>query len=1230
MTRVFSAFALLSLLAGSVYSQSVTSMNGTVTDPTGAAMPDTAIAITETNTNAQRQAKSDAQGRYLFAGLTPGNYRLLAKKAGFADVSIQNIRLLVSTPATVNISFETVGAVAQTIEVTASSVQLNTVDATLGNSFGTKPITQLPFEGRKADRLLSLQPGITYIGDADTVNGGSDTATDRNGSVNGGRSDQTNITLDGVDINNQQTRDPFSGALRVTLDSVQEFRVTTTNANADSSRGSGAQISLVTRSGTNEFHGALYHYLRNKATSANTFFNNLSGLPTPKLNRNIYGGRVGGKIIKDKLFFFGNFEGQQDKYDSSQVRTVPNGTLRTGIVQYLNQSRQIIQVQPQELVSRLGDARGVSQTALALLQAYPTPNDFTTGDGINTAGFRFNAPVNDRFNTYVAKFDYILNQKNRLFIRGQLQNDREGGVPQFPGLPENTVDLNNSKGISAGWDTTFTNNLIGNFRYGFTRQGIETAAIGLYPLFTFRGLSEPRGIDRPFRRIAPTHNITGDFTWNKGNHTFQYGGTYRTYTNDRISYANSFFGVTANSSWLASSGQILSNPWNDAALGTNRILAGSRTSFNDATAAVLGLVTQVTSRYNYLPNPDGSARVQDPGTGVARKFRGEEIEFYFQDNWKLTRTLNLTAGVRYMYWPAVYEVNGIQTSTNIRLSDWFDARVAAADNGQSGTATVPRISYLLHNQQGGRPLYDNIKNWSPRVALAWSPEAKSGLSRFLFGGPGKSVVRAGWGLYYDVFGAGLIRAFDATALGLSTSIQNTSGRLGLADVPRLTGLNDIPSGLVTPPPPAQFPVVQPDVFQITNGLDDRLKAPYVMRYNLSVSREFANGWLVTGAYVASGGRRTLTSEDLATPLNVRDPQSGMDYYSAAQALTRQVAVDVPTAQVPPVPYWENMFPGLARNGLTSTQVAYNHYVDNFPDSTYAIELMDRVCSPSCSKLGRYAFYSPQYSYLRAIRSVGASNYHSMQWTVRKRFTNGDQLDFNWTWSHALDLGSVTENNQSAENRGIIIGPYNRKLMYASSDFDQRHIWNAAYVVGVPVGKGRRFLADANPFVQQVLGGWQLGGIYRQTTGLNVSVGHNRTWPTNYNITGWATTVGTFADGSNKNAPAPSGGVSGPNIFQNPATALDAFDFTHPGEIGDRNNVRGDGLFTIDMNLNKNFTMPWENHFLQFRWEVFNLTNSVRFDPRNINLALSNPSAFGRYAGTLGGPRVMQFGLRYEF
>jgi hypothetical protein len=1236
---------LFSWLAMPTLAQTLTSLTGTVSDPTGAIVPNAAIAIISIATNQSREVQSDNQGVYTFAQVIPGEYKLLAKKAGFADVSIQGIRLLVSTPSTVNITFEAVGTTATMIEVSAEAVSVNTTDATLGNAFGTKPILQLPFEGRNVAKILSLQAGVSWVGDSDTVNGGVSTATDRGGVVNGGRSDQSNITLDGIDVNDQQSRAAFTSVLRVTLDSVQEFRVTTTNANADASRGSGAQVSLVTKSGTNEIHGSAYWYVRNREFNANTFFNNLSGLSTPKLNRNIGGASLGGPVIKNKLFLFGNYEGRRDRFEQSVLRVVPTDTLRQGIASYVARAGNIVQVSPEELASKLSYAPGVNRAALQLFRtAYPSPNDRTAGDGINYSGFRFNAPLNNKYDTYVARLDYVVNDKNTLFVRGQLQDDIENGSPQFPGLAPNYQDLTNSKGIALGWNSTLSTNLISTTRYGLTRQSVETAGIGQYELVTWRVLANPVGLDRSFRRVSPTHHLTQDFTWLKGGHTFQMGGSYRQFSNDRLSYGNSYFGVSSNSSWLSGSGNILSAPWTTGPDNVN-INPGGRTQFNDAISMVFGLVTQVTSNYNYLPQ-NGQVTALARGQGAPRNFVGTESEIYLQDTWRINRQLTLTGGVRYMYWPAIYEKNGAQTSPSIPLSDWFDRRVANANAGLAGQTGLDPISYNLASASGGRPFYDNLHNWSPRLAIAWSPDFKGGLGQMLFGAPGKSVFRMGWGMYYDVFGAGLARAYDASSLGLSTSIQNSSGRLTLADTPRYTGNFDIPPSLITPAPPASFPVTQPNVFQINNSLDDKLRAPYVMRWNVSFQREIKDGWTLTLAYVASEARRTMTSEDLATPLNIRDPQSGQTWYEAARLAINSMKInnkleiqrpltDAELRAVPAIPFFENMYPGLAGGGLTATQGAVQLFQDEtHPDGTYWLELTDRFSSPSASRLGPFAFYSRQYSYLRAIRSVGFSSYHSMQTSVRKQFRNGDQFDFNWTWAHSFDMGSVSENQQSVTDglRGIIISPYNRSQMRAQSDFDQRHVWNANYLYNLPFGRGSRYLSSAGKMANLVVGGWQLAGLYRHTTGLPVSVGHNRTWPTNYNITGWATTIGTFQDGTNKNAPpSVTGGTSGANIFQDPKTAIQSFGFTYPGEIGQRNNIRGDGVFNVDMSLAKNFLMPYnEGHRMQFRWEVFNVFNTVRFDPQNINLSLGNLTTFGRYQGTLQPSRVMQLSLRYDF
>jgi hypothetical protein len=376
------AIAVVLLGCGSLFAQT-TSVSGTITDPTGAIVPGATVEL-ESATGVRRTQTVDADGRYIFPQLAPGKYKLTVKSAGFSSKVINELELLVNNPATVNVSLE-VGQITETVAVSAEAAQVNTQDATIGNAFSTKPILQLPFNARNVVGLLTLQPGVTFNGDINDY---------RSGSVAGGKSDQANVTLDGVDVNDQQDRTAFTSVLRVTLDSVQEFRVTTTNANADQGRSSGAQVALVTKSGTNELHGSLYWFLRNNATSANSFFNNLSGLPIAKLNRNIYGGSLGGPIVKNRLFLFGNFEGRQDRSADSVLRLVPSNDMRNGILKYVNNAGAVVTVPRAELASRVDPLGiGASQRVLDIFRQYPEPNDFTQGDGYNIVGHRFNAPI---------------------------------------------------------------------------------------------------------------------------------------------------------------------------------------------------------------------------------------------------------------------------------------------------------------------------------------------------------------------------------------------------------------------------------------------------------------------------------------------------------------------------------------------------------------------------------------------------------------------------------------------------------------------------------------------------------------------------------------------------------------------------------------------------------------------------------------------------------------------
>src|SRR5262245_16217447 len=299
--------AALFLLAVSAGLAQQTQLGGTVADPTGAVIPAATITIVNIQTGAQRSTVADSQGRYLMPQVTPGTYKLTARARGFADVVFNELQLLVNQPATVDIKFEKVGSTTETVTVEAGAQQVNTTDATLGNAISNTAIMELPFFARNITTLLAAQPGVTLFGGSMGSANNANTLMDpRNGAVNGGKPDQSNVTLDGVDVNNQTTRAAFSTAVRITIDSVEEFRSTTINANADMGRSSGAQLAIMSRSGTNELHGGLYEFHRNTVTAANDFFNNRSGVKRPALLINVFGGTVGGPIIRNRSFFFLN------------------------------------------------------------------------------------------------------------------------------------------------------------------------------------------------------------------------------------------------------------------------------------------------------------------------------------------------------------------------------------------------------------------------------------------------------------------------------------------------------------------------------------------------------------------------------------------------------------------------------------------------------------------------------------------------------------------------------------------------------------------------------------------------------------------------------------------------------------------------------------------------------------------------------------------------------------
>ena len=515
-------FTTLVLLASLAMAQSSSQLNGSVSDPSGAAVAGANITVTNTATGTQRTTTSNASGLYQFLDVAPGDYRLEASANGFSKVVVPNVTILVKLPSTVPLRLQVAG---QTTSVTVEGEAplINRTDASLGNVVGEDQIAELPIPQRNVVQLLSLQPGVAYLGGAAEDNKATDT---RSGAVNGMRSDQSNVTLDGIGVNDQNFGYAFTSVLNVPPDSVQEFRVTTANSNADSGYSSGAQVALATKSGTNRFHGSAYEYNRNTIFSANDPFLKNSQLTSgqsntaPKLLYNVFGVTAGGPIKKNRLFFFANYEGKRQAQGTAALRTVPSPSLRAGNLVYLCADRSscpggtvngVTGVQPGYYA--LGPTQikamdplgiGVNQGVLNTLGQYPVSNE-NAGDGSNTLGYRFASNADSPWNTYILKGDWHINSSGSetLFVRGQTQNQKDPGEQQFPGQSAATTALDDSKGLTIGLDLATQSQTHQRFSLGIYSAGREDRR----SLNDSGGLSGWDRQSRAFREVSTSHHL---------------------------------------------------------------------------------------------------------------------------------------------------------------------------------------------------------------------------------------------------------------------------------------------------------------------------------------------------------------------------------------------------------------------------------------------------------------------------------------------------------------------------------------------------------------------------------------------------------------------------------------------------------------------------------------------------------------------------------------------------
>ncbi len=408
--------------------------------------------------------------------------------------------------------------------------------------------------------------------------------------------------------------------------------------------------------------------------------------------------------------------------------------------------------------------------------------------------------------------------------------------------------------------------------------------------------------------------------------------------------------------------------------------------------------------------------------------------------------------------------------------------------------------------------------------------------------------------------------------------------------------------------------------------------------NVAFAKQLGPTFMVEAAYVGRFGRDQLIRRDIAMPLNLTDPESGADYFTAVGEMINAAHAAGLDGNSDPsefaalgnIAYWENLFPDAAGSGLTATQAMAQHFLSYEPDWISGIWEADQYCFPACSRFGEFAYFAEQYDSLASIGTIGRSNYNSLQLTVRKRMSQGIQFDVNYTLSKAKDMGSGAERGSAFGSSaafggysGFLVNSWDPETNYGIADYDVRHQLNANWIYELPI--------QTDGVLHQVIDNWSIAGLIRMTSAFPFNVYNCRScWATNWNLQGNAMLAepGVLPPtGTTLNA------VDGrPSPFLDPDNALSFFRNALPGEVGARNILRGEGYFTFDLSISKLWDVGPGR--LRFRWDIFNATNRVGFDTRGVTM-FPDRSGFGRYNNTFAtcdglAGRCMQFGLRYEF
>jgi Carboxypeptidase regulatory-like domain len=1223
---------------------------GRIADPSGAVLSGAKITATNDATGVVHDAVSNDSGDYVFPELPVGTYSLAFDLSGFKKSVRHGITLDVNQVITLNMTMQ-LGAAQEVVDVTSEAPLVETSSTQLGAVVNNRSVNELPLNARDTYQFLQLQPGVqSQLGSSGgTFYGSSDAGAV---SVNGGRGRSNNFSVNGGDANDAFVNLP---TVQPTPDAIEEFRVISNTFDAEYGRNSGAVVNVITKSGTNQFHGDIYEYFRNTVLNAQGYFNTVK----PQENQNQFGGTFGGPLRKDRTFFFVSYEGRRVRQGiSGQTVFVPTPSERTG--DFSNDTAFSGTLTDQFAADALNGRAGCTTAITGLGGTTPVAGAawnsiFPTNviptacqdpvaidllrfvPGANRSDGTYQAvPVqSERQDQFTAHLDHHINSRQNFSFYyyytddNQLQpfyNFQASGA-NIPGFGSKVGTRSQQYNLSHTW--TLTNSVVNEARFTYMREGQLTfqhpqstgsiyascsssaaqavcfngtsdSNVGPNSIVGQLGTNPQYGITTGLpssRTGVPFVDVAGGFAIGNG------------WEGELPQVGNSFMWAD-NLTWVkgnhtAKFGVDVRRDRFDQTLYYN---VSGQFTFNSTTE---NSIFSNTNYPGYLLGLDDSY-VQ--GSAQRENVRTTGVYVFAQDSWKINPSLTLNYGLRWeLDTPLTDMLHHVQAFRPGQNSTVYPCQLTAAEQASFGVSScadagVEPTGLVVPGDKGVQAglTQTYYKAFAPRIGLAYSPNFNSGFLGKMFGANGRTSIRTGWGMFYNPMEQLVLEQFGAEPpFGGSTFLPATF--LNTPFIAQTGTVNPNPfQGILSPAPgaPQDWSSFRPML--LYGDFQPKLRTQYTAQYNLTIQRELSRDVVLQLGYVGSQGHRLLASHDI----NPANPQTCLDIIALANANPANVLSYGAQATCGPFAednqYSVTLTPAALPNGfhLPTGQVV------QAAGQTLNLVGLRPYSSPNCNPTGA-AFTAgtgcpidgvPVFTNIFAEDTIAPSSYNSFQASLEKRFSHGVQLQAAYTFSKSLDWASSFEET---------VNPFNYKASRALSLFNSAQRFVINYVWALPVRK-------YNGFAGKVLDDWQLSGIVQLQSGFPIRI---QTQDDNELISS------LFFLGAG--APQLSGPLQILNPKKNGGQYLNPAQFSDPtlGTFATtpRSICCGPGENEWDITVSKRIALS-EARYFQFRADIFNLFNKTQF---------VNPD--GNFSDTTFGliqqardPRLVQFALKFYF